>query len=123
MVTHRLRRLTGMAIETDVGARRGIIQAITLGMIPGIGTTPGTTAIMDTTAVGIRPGIMVVTIAPGDIGDGMDRDTMLADIIAQVSRADSTSVALQRQLIVRMAAGASATARALVMEHSAMVRR
>ena len=83
-----------MAIETDVGARRGIIQPITLGMIPGIGTIPGTMVITATTAVGIRLGIMVATIAPGDIGDGMDRDTMLADIIAQVSRADSTSVAL-----------------------------
>ena len=113
----------GKAIETDAGLRLGITPAITLGMIPGIGTIPGTMVITATTAVGIRLGIMVDTIAPGDIGDGMDRDTMLADIIAQVSRADSTSLALQRQLIVRMAAGASATARALVMEHLAMVRR
>ena len=114
----------GKAIETDAGLRLGITPAIIPGMTLGIiGTIPGTMAIMDTTAAGIRLGIMVVTIAPGDIGDGMDRDTMLADIIAQVSRADSTSLALQRPLIVRMAAGASTTARALVMEHSAMVRR
>ena len=114
----------GKAIETDAGHRLGITPAIIPGMTLGIiGTTPGTMAIMDTTAVGIHPGITEATIAPGDIGDGMDRDTMFADIIAQVSRADSTSLALQRQLTVRMAADASATARALVMEHSAMVRR
>lgn len=113
----------GKGIAMDAGRRPGIIPAITLGMIPGIGMTLGTMAITATTSVGIRPGIMVATIAPGDIGDGMDRDTMLADIIAQVSRADSTSLALQRQLIVRMATVASATARVLVMEHSAMVLR
>ena len=113
----------GKAIETDAGHRLGITPAITLGMIPGIGMTLGTMAIMDTTAAGIRPGITEATIAPGDIGDGMDRDTMLADIIAQVSRADSTSLALVRPLTVHMAADASATARVLVMEHSAMVRR
>ena len=114
----------GKATETDAGHRLGITPAIIPGMTLGIiGTTPGTTAIMDTTAVGIRPGIMVATIAPGDIGDGMDRDTMLADIIAQVSREDSTSLALVRPLTVHMAADASATARALVMEHLAMVRR
>ena len=114
----------GKAIETDAGLRLGITPAIIPGMTLGIiGTTPGTMAIMATTAAGIRLGIMVDTIAPGDIGDGTDRDTMLADIIAQVRRADSTSVALQRQLIVRMATGASAIARALVMEHLAMVRR
>ena len=65
----------------DAGRRPGIIPAITLGMIPGmtlgiIGTTPGTMAITDTTAVGIRPGITEATIAPGDIGDGMDHATM-----------------------------------------------
>ena len=77
----------GKAIETDAGHRLGITPAIIPGMTLGIiGTTPGTTDIMDTTAVGIRLGIMVViTIAPGDIGDGMDRDTMPADIIAQQS--------------------------------------
>ena len=113
----------GKGIAMDAGRRPGIIPAITLGMIPGIGMTLGTMAITATTAVGIHPGIMVATIAPGDIGDGMDRDTMLADIIAQVSRADSTSLALVRPLTVHMAADASATVRALVMEHSAMVRR
>ena len=114
----------GKATETDAGHRLGITPAIIPGMTLGIiGTTPGTMVITATTAVGIRPGIMVATIAPGDIGDGMDRDTMLADIIAQVRRAGSTSLALQRQLIVRMATGASAIARALVMEHLAMVRR
>ena len=114
----------GKAIETDAGHRLGITPAIIPGMTLGIiGTTPGTTDIMDTIAAGIRLGIMVVTIAPGDIGDGMDRDTMFADIIAQVSRADSTSLALVRPLTVHMAADASATARVLVMEHSAMVRR
>ena len=117
----------GKATETDAGHRLGITPAIIPGMTLGIiGTTPGTMAIMaimDTTAVGIRPGITEATIAPGDIGDGMDRDTMFADIIAQVSRADSTSLALVRPLTVHMAADASATARALVMEHSAMVRR
>lgn len=114
----------GKATETDAGHRLGITPAIIPGMTLGIiGTTPGTMAIMDTTAVGIRPGITEATIAPGDIGDGMDRDTMLADIIAQVSRADSTSLALVRPLTVHMAADASATARVLVMEHSAMVRR
>ena len=71
----------GKATETDVGRRLGITPAITLGMIPGIGTIPGTMVITATTAVGIHPGIMVVTIAPGGIGDGTDRDTTLADII------------------------------------------
>ena len=114
----------GKAIETDAGHRLGITPASIPGMTLGIiGTTPGTTDIMDTTAVGIRPGITEATIAPGDIGDGMDRDTMFADIIAQGSRADSTSLALVRPLTVHMAADASATARALVMEHSAMVLR
>ena len=114
----------GKATETDAGHRLGITPAIISGMTLGIiGTTPGTMVITATTAVGIRPGIMVATIAPGDIGDGMDRDTMFADIIAQVSRADSTSLALVRPLTVHMAADASATARVLVMEHSAMVRR
>ena len=113
----------GKATETDAGRRPGIIPAITLGMIPGIGMTLGTMAITATTAVGIHPGITEATIAPGDIGDGMDRDTMPADIIAQVSRAGSTSLALVRPLTVHMAADALATARVLVMEHSAMVLR
>ena len=113
----------GKGIAMDAGRRPGIIPAITLGMIPGIGMTLGTMAITATTSVGIHLGITVAIIAPGDIGDGMDRDTMLADIIAQVSRADSTSLALVRPLTVHMAADALATARVLVMEHSAMVRR
>ena len=72
----------GKASETDVGRRLGTTAAIIPGMTLGIiGTTPGTTDIMDTTAAGIRLGIMVVTIAPGGIGDGTDRDTTLADII------------------------------------------
>ena len=74
----------GRVIAMDAGRRLGIIPAITLGMIPGIGTTLGTMAItatmvtMATTVVGILPGIMEVTIVLGDIGDGTVRDTTLA---------------------------------------------
>ena len=67
----------GKATETDAGHRLGITPAIIPGMTLGIiGTTPGTMAIMATTAVGIRPGITEATIAHTAIGDGTVRATM-----------------------------------------------
>ena len=63
----------------DAGRRPGIIPAITLGMIPGIGTILGTmaiTATTATTAVGIHPGITAATIAHTAIGDGTVHATM-----------------------------------------------
>ena len=95
----------GKATETDAGHRLGITPAIIPGMTLGIiGTTPGTMAIMDTTAVGIHPGITEATIAPGDIGDGMDRDIMLeattvrtatiSDLFAAILLQDTDPIAM-----------------------------
>lgn len=128
MVTHRLRRLTGMAIETDVGARRGIIQPITLGMIPGIGTTLGTMVTMvtmvtmATTVVGILPGIMEVTIVLGDIGDGTVRDTTLAATTVRAEQAGSIQVVRQVRESEAMAVDALTTAVAIVTVRLAMGR-
>ncbi len=125
MVTHRLRRLTGMAIETDVGARRGIIQAITLGMIPGIGTTLGTMvtmATMATTVAGILPGIMEVTIVLGDIGDGTVRDTTLVLTIVRAELAGSIQAVRQVRESEAMAVDALTTAVAIVTVRLAMGR-
>ena len=104
MVTHRLRRLTGMAIETDVGARRGIIQAITSGMIPGIGTTLGTMVTMATTVAGILLGIMEFTIVHTAIGDGTVHATMpeativrtatISDLFAAILLQDTDPIAM-----------------------------
>ena len=122
MVTHRLRRLTGMAIETDAGARRGIIQAITLGMIPGIGTTLGTMATMATTVVGILPGIMEVTIVLGDIGDGTVRDTTLVLTIVLAEQAGSIQAVRQVRESEAMAVDALTIAAAIVTVRLAMGR-
>ena len=122
MVTHRLRRLTGMAIETDVGARRGIIQAITSGMIPGIGTTLGTMVTMATTVVGIHPGIMEVTIVLGDIGDGTVRDTTPAATTVRAEQAGSIQVVRQVRESEAMAVDALTTAVAIVTVRLAMGR-
>ena len=125
MVTHRLRRLTGMAIETDVGARRGIIQAITFGMIPGIGTTLGTMVTMvtmATTVVGIHPGIMEVTIVLGDIGDGTVRDTTPAATTVRAEQAGSIQVVRQVRESGAMAVDALTIAAAIVTVRLAMGR-
>ena len=88
----------GKAIETDAGHRLGITPAIIPGMTLGIiGTTPGTMAIMDTTAVGIHPGITEATIAPGDIGDGTVHATMPADIIARTATINDLFAAILLQ--------------------------
>ena len=95
----------GKATETDAGHRLGITPAIIPGMTLGIiGTTPGTMAIMDTTAAGIRPGITEATIAPGDIGDGMDHATMpeattvrtatISDLFAAILLQDTDPIAM-----------------------------
>ena len=112
-----------MAIETDVGARRGIIQAITLGMIPGIGTTLGTMVTMvtmATTVVGIHPGIMEVTIVLGDIGDGTVRDTTLVLTIVRAEQAGSIQVVRHQQELA--ATVVSTTAVAIATARSATVR-
>ena len=96
-----------MAIETDVGARRGIIQAITSGMIPGIGTTLGTMvtmATMATTVAGILLGIMEFTIVHTAIGDGTARATMpeativrtatISDLFAAILLQDTDPIAM-----------------------------
>ena len=69
----------------DAGRRHGIIPAITLGMIPGIGTTLGTMVTMATTVVGILPGIMEFTIAHTVIGDGTVHATMLVATIVRTA--------------------------------------
>ena len=125
MVTHRLRRLTGMAIETDVGARRGIIQPITFVMIPGIGTTLGTMVTMVTmvtTVFGILPGIMEVTIVLGGIGDGMVHATMLAATTVRAEQAGSIQVVRQARESEAMAVDALTTAVAIVTVRLAMGR-
>jgi hypothetical protein len=114
-----------MAIETDVGARRGFIQAITAGMIPGIGTTLGTMVTMvtmATTVVGILPGIMEVTIVLGDIGDGTVRDTTLAATTVRAEQAGSIQVVRQVPESEAMAVDALTTAAAIVMVRLAMGR-
>ena len=94
----------GRAIVTDAGRRPGIIPAITLGMIPGIGMTLGTMAITATTSVGIHLGITVAIIAPGDIGDGTARATMpeattvrtatISDLFAAILLQDTDPIAM-----------------------------
>jgi hypothetical protein len=114
-----------MAIETDVGARRGIIQAITFVMIPGIGTTLGTMVTMvtmATTVVGILPGIMEVTIVLGDIGDGTVRDTTPAATIVRAEQAGSIQVVRQVRESGAMAVDALTTAVAIVTVRLAMGR-
>ena len=87
----------GRATATDAGRLPGITPAIIPGMTPGItGTIPGTTAIMATTAAGIRLGTMVATIVPGDIGDGTDRATMPA---VTTVRTETTSVSFAAILL------------------------
>ena len=124
MVTHRLRRLTGMAIETDAGHRPGITPAITagttLGTIPGM--IPGTTDATAITAImaGILPGIMEVTIVLGDIGDGTVRDTTPVHTIVRVVLAVSTPVVRHQQELA--ATVVSTTAVAIATARSATVR-
>ena len=91
----------------DAGRRPGIIPAITLDMIPGIGTILGTmaiTAITATTAVGIHPGITAATIAHTAIGDGTARATMpeattvrtatISDLFAAILLQDTDPIAM-----------------------------
>ena len=88
----------------DAGRRPGIIPAITLGMIPGIGTTLGTMAITATTAVGIHLGITVAIIAHTAIGDGTVRATMpeattvrtatISDLFAAILLQDTDPIAM-----------------------------
>ena len=100
----------GKAIAMDAGRRLGIIPAITLGMIPGIGTILGTMAIMAitattaTTAVGIHPGITAATIAHTAIGDGTVHATMpgattvrtatISDLFAAILLQDTDPIAM-----------------------------
>ena len=88
----------------DAGRRPGIIPAITLGMIPGIGMTLGTMAITATTAVGIHLGITAATIAHTAIGDGTVRATMpeattvrtatISDLFAAILLQDTDPIAM-----------------------------
>ena len=88
----------------DAGRRPGIIPAITLGMIPGIGMTLGTMAITATTAVGIHPGITEATIAHTVIGDGTVHATMpaattvrtatISDLFAAILLQDTDPIAM-----------------------------
>ena len=94
----------GKGIAMDAGRRLGIIPAITLGMIPVIGTTLGTMAITATTSVGIRLGITVAIIAPTVIGDGTARATMpeattvrtatISDLFAAILLQDTDPIAM-----------------------------
>lgn len=94
----------GRVIAMDAGRRPGIIPAITLGMIPGIGMTLGTMAITATTSVGIHLGIMEVTIVLGGIGDGMVHATMpeattvrtatISDLFAAILLQDTDPIAM-----------------------------
>jgi hypothetical protein len=88
----------------DAGRRPGIIPAITLGMIPGIGMTLGTMAITATTAVGIHLGITAATIAHTAIGDGTVHATMpeattvrtatISDLFAAILLQDTDPIAM-----------------------------
>ena len=97
----------GRVIAMDAGRRPGIIPAITLGMIPGIGMTLGTmaiTATTATTAVGIHLGITAATIAHTAIGDGTVHATMpeattvrtatISDLFAAILLQDTDPIAM-----------------------------